>query len=82
MKRSPTIWRYDYLYCTDRMQEKDAYPMFFIGTRDEWNEYVKNEVGLWGACPFSVTRRHATSQEVETYLTMKEDFNYTSPYES
>lgn len=76
---SKSIRRYHYSYCDDHMDENKPTRLVFIGTHEDFNDYVRTIRDLWGGDASTITVDKPTLQEVDTYLTMGAYLRYPSP---
>lgn len=64
-----TIWFYTFEAQDDRMYNNDIKPrkMGFIGTKDEFRYFMREQQIFWGTAFFNIRKRHANDEQARDH---------------
>lgn len=64
-----TIWYYTFEAQDDQMYNNDieAIPQSFIGTKDEFREFMREQQLFWGTAFFNIKKRHANAKQASAH---------------
>lgn len=64
-----TIWYYTFDAQDDQMYNNDIKPISlgFIGTKDEFREYMRKQQLFWGTAFFNIKKRHANAEQARKH---------------
>lgn len=64
--KNKTIWKFSYKYTADLLP--DFVDSQFIGTKQEFKEYKKENWELWGGVCYNIKTTHANAKEFAEWL--------------